>query len=214
MRAADYLARPVSVYARANANRGTMAPLLTQIERVQADANVRLLTARAREALAAGSNEAYRVIKSRLPAPAFAGVFAPTRAAANLAQHSGVLTLDYDHVDAAEALRGAAAEVGATLTAFVSPSGEGVKVNVALTPTPADASEHAFAYSAALHVYARLLPESGADQDATTRDVSRLCFLAHDPNVYVASAVEPLRWRDVGVPAPVPPQPCCASRAC
>lgn len=142
-------------------------------------------------ARAAGDAEKYARAKRSLPALIFAGVFAQRKKDA-LKAHSGLLCLDLDGKDnpgmAPEQMRQIVAADAHTLAAFVSPSGEGLKVLVAVAGgdparPPRDAAEHEAAFRAAERHYRDAL---GLVVDPSGKDVCRLCFVSHDPQLWVA----------------------------
>ena len=148
--------------------------------------------------------DSYRLQKITLPAFIAGGRFpAGHRKAEDLTTHSGFLILDLDHLDAAAAVRHAAAAIPHTALAFISPSGAGVKVLVALAPSPTDAHSHTAAWHAVSQYYADKLT---IVPDSTGKDVSRLTFLAHDPDAYVNPAAQPFAWQAVAPPRPALPR--------
>ena len=188
-----WLSARVSIYERANDSKGETAPLGAILEGVKTE-RWRAQVDKAKATMAQG-DDIYRAAKAQLPGVTFAGVFSSTRRNANLETHSGVLVLDFDHhADAAE-LRDLAALNLSTVAAFLSPSREGFKVLVALSPVPADADEHAAAWRNVASAYA---VDLGADVDESGKDVSRLCFVSCDSDIYIADedSVQPFAWGD------------------
>jgi P4 family phage/plasmid primase-like protien len=114
-------------------------------------------------------------------------------------EHSGLVQLDIDHIGAAAAakLRDTLEYDPHTAAAFVSPSGDGLKVLLAI---PADLDGHEKAYEAAM-AYAR--DQWKFNPDSSCRDPKRLCFLSHDPEAWCKHA-NPL---DVDKWAPAPEEP-------
>lgn len=98
-----------------------------------------------------------------------------------LQQHSGLLALDFDHVDDVQELRSKLLEDPSLETEllFVSPSGDGIKWVVT-----ADTSKlsHRNYFNAVAnyvqHRYQLIVDQSG-------KDSCRACFLPHDPHVFV-----------------------------
>lgn len=115
-------------------------------------------------------------------------------------RHSGAIVLDVDHVADVDGLRSAAADVADAngypyaVAVFRSPSGDGLKIIVHVGPLPADQEQHAAAWAAAARLYG---DELGVECDPTGSDVSRLCFLSHDPELVLrpARATRALLWR-------------------
>ena len=207
--APTWLSARVSIYRRTSDTKGKVAPLGAVLEGVKSGKwRVQVDKARAKIPKA---EAAYRAAKAALTGVAFGGVFSPTRGNANLSAHSGVLVLDFDHLENAAALRELAALNPSTLAAFLSPSREGFKVLVALSPVPADADEHEAAWRDVSSTYAEAL---GEEVDESGKDVSRLCFVSYDSDAYIADVanVTPFAWEadeeapvsETGAPAPAP----------
>ncbi|MDE0041847.1 MAG: PriCT-2 domain-containing protein, partial [Candidatus Poribacteria bacterium] len=190
---ADFARTVVSVYQNAYDTRGITAPLSSVIQRVRSGGfGLKRKTSRART-LATKNKNAYRKFKGRqLPAFTAAGVFS-RRNRNGLVSHSGLLVLDYDDVETQNLARikALAAEVTHTAAAFISPSGNGIKVLVTVEPKPSDAVMHTAAWRAAAACYDEVL---SAVADSSGKDLPRLTLLAHDPSAYLAKEVTPLRW--------------------
>jgi len=109
----------------------------------------------------------------------FSGVFT-TRNDKALVKHSGLLCLDFDHLQNVELLRNQLLqdEYFDTQLLFVSPSGNGLKWIISIdTATPHGE------YFAAVANY--ILQTYGIAVDKSGRDISRACFLPHDPRAYI-----------------------------
>ena len=113
-----------------------------------------------------------RRLKAQLPAVAFSGDF-EQRNKAGLIKHSGFVCLDFDLVDNPQIDREAVRKDRHTLACFDSPSG-GLKVVVEVS----DQSDHSAAFEAARVYYST---EHSLNADESGKDVSRLCYLSHDP---------------------------------
>ena len=141
---ADFGRTVVSVYQNTYDTRGITAPLSSVIQRVRSGGfGLKRKTLRART-LATKNKTAYRKFKGRqLPAFTPAGVFS-RRNRKGLVSHSGLLVLDYDDIEAQDLAQMKAIATGAvhTAAAFISPSGNGIKVLVVVEPKPTDAVSH------------------------------------------------------------------------
>ena len=123
-------------------------------------------------------------LKARLPAVTASGVFSK-RSASNLVEHSGILVADLDLEDNPQLENSCQlAQIVEILRAdkhthflFVSPSG-GLKIGVKIDATCA--ATHKAAFSTVRDYFAHL----GLKTDAACSDVSRLCFLSHDPEAH------------------------------
>lgn len=110
----------------------------------------------------------------------FSGLF-KFRSSSQLVQHSGLVCVDFDHVENVHALKQQLLEheYFDTILMFTSPSGDGVKwiVDVNL-----QGWEHSrFFKSMANSLKATGLPAT----DSSGSDVARACFLPYDPEVYI-----------------------------
>lgn len=108
-------------------------------------------------------------------------------------KHSGLLQIDVDHIGYEEAarLRDEAKGAPHVAAAFVSPSGNGVKLIMAI---PASVEGHSEAFAAA----ARYVRETyGHEADPACKDVARLCFASHDPEAWhkKAAPLDVETWR-------------------
>lgn len=122
----------------------------------------------------------YKRAKKKLPAALFAGEF-DYADKAHFVRHSGLMVVDFDHLpDTAQAqeLRDKLAGDPHTVTAFVSPSQLGVKWIVGVQA--GDVQTHKDCWNTAAE-YA--LATFGHAPDDSGSDVSRKCFLCHDPQV-------------------------------
>lgn len=118
-------------------------------------------------------------IKSSLPCFTISAIFNNRRKKANLSQYSNLISLDYDKVDNPEELRSSLSEIPFTFSAFVSPSGNGVKVIVKTNNKPED---HEKSFKAIREYYDTLL---GVESDESVKDITRLCFVSYDPDLFL-----------------------------
>ncbi|MEO1571662.1 MAG: AAA family ATPase [Bacteroidota bacterium] len=135
---------------------------------------------------AAGTKEERKRLKiATLPATAFSGTFR-RRANGALLTPSGFVCLDFDDVEDPAALRDKLARHLDVYAAWISVSGTGVKALVRVEVVdpvtgecrlPANDAEH----KAACAVVFALFPEASLDQ--ACKDIARLCFVSHDPDL-------------------------------
>lgn len=111
----------------------------------------------------------------------FSGVFT-SRGDKNLVKHSGLLCIDFDHVENVERLADSLLydRFFETQLMFRSPSGDGLKWVIATDIT--DGASHRDYFSAIGRYIGRTY---GVGIDPTGKDVSRACFLPHDSRAYV-----------------------------
>jgi hypothetical protein len=151
-----------------------------------------------RQILAREGKRAYDRAKVYLPAVTFGGTFLPTRGNAHLQQHSGILHGDLDHLRDVAAVKQAICADPRTAYAFISPSGEGLKLGVHIEVIADDAA-YKHAWATISDIYEQCY---GGTWDPSGKDVSRLCFMSYDPKLYTnfhATCFE--------VPPPLTPQP-------
>ena len=116
--------------------------------------------------------------KQELPAVCFSGVFETGhRSDDKLKYHSGLIVLDFDHVDAIRA-KSALAGDKYVMSCWSSPSGDGVKALVEVTNT----ERHRDHYRSLMAYFDK---EYGLELDSTGENESRLCFESYDPDIVV-----------------------------
>ena len=143
-------------------------------------------------------NREFADLKRALPCVAWSSVMVPSRNAQNAGHHSGLICVDFDHLDEAKLRRlwNEVTEDKHTFYAFLSPSSAGLKVVARVSGQEAwlpkgencPQSElnkslvefHAAAVEVAWTHYEPL----GVEIDEDCKDISRLCFLCHDPDAY------------------------------
>jgi len=113
----------------------------------------------------------------------FSGTFTSRNNKA-LIKHSGLLCIDFDHLQNLEELRRQLLkdDYFETQLLFVSPSGDGLKWIIQITPALENANDHG-AYFLAVANY--IQQTYGVAVDKSGRDLSRACFLPHDPQAYI-----------------------------
>jgi len=136
-------------------------------------------------------------LKEQVPGVTWSGTFTK-RAKDALVTHSGLLCADIDGLNGQlPVVRSKLEKSPLAFAVFLSPSGNGLKV---VFRVPADATQHAACFRAT-EQHVRELTSFQIDESG--KDVSRLCFLSHDPQLYHnpdATGIEPL-------PEPVKPRP-------
>lgn len=133
-----------------------------------------------RRLIADGQTEQAKAYKvQHFPAVTFSATFAPTRAAANIQNLSGLLCVDFDHLKDVEHTRARLLnyENMRPVLLFTSPSGHGIKTIYRLPAETTTATFGAIWRAAAFTLKADL----HLTADPACKDVSRLCFLPFDP---------------------------------
>lgn len=110
----------------------------------------------------------------------FSGTFSQ-RNDKHLRKHSGLLTIDFDHVSDLSGLKAQLLDdqYFETELLFVSPSGDGLKWIVPIELTKVKHQDYFKAVANyILHTYQLEVDQSG-------KDISRACFLPHDPDIFI-----------------------------
>ena len=113
-------------------------------------------------------------LKSELKSVCFSGEFS-RRSAKNIIRHSGFACLDFDDVEDAVCLRDSLQDNEYIYSAFISPSGNGVK---ALVKVPKDIANYKKYYEAICETFDSKL-------DTKTKDISRVCYESYDPDLFI-----------------------------
>jgi hypothetical protein len=110
-------------------------------------------------------------LKKQLPCVLFSGQFS-SRSAAGLIKHSGFIVLDFDKEEIPEDKKQELSESPFVFSAWISPSGSGVKALIKIGE-----HDHLRAFNA--------LSKFFSNVDPSGKDVSRICFESYDPDIYV-----------------------------
>ena len=116
----------------------------------------------------------------------FSGMFQARNDKA-LISHSGLLCIDFDHLQSVDLLRNQLLqdEYFETQLLFVSPSGDGLKWIISIDTAKSSHGE----FFAAVANY--ILQTYGVEVDKSGRDISRACFLPYDPQAYINPLYKP-----------------------
>jgi hypothetical protein len=175
---------------------------LTMVLQQIQDDRYRRFVEQLRRTLATQGEDAYDAAKKRSMAFTPAGTFT-ARNSASLDTPSGCLNLDIDDLadlNHARALLGADPHL---VYMFTSPSGVGLKLGLHVQRY-ADAESYRHLWLAVERYLVETYPDLAVSNDRQCKDVSRLCYMSWDPDLYrnpasVAFAVPP--------PPPAPPRP-------
>lgn len=118
-------------------------------------------------------------LKSELPAFTISATFKGNRKIENVDIYTGLIHLDYDKLDNVEEIKAKAIIIPNTYSAFISPSGKGLKI---LVKTDAELSTHKAVFNALKKYYDDML---GVVSDKSVKDVTRLCFVSYDPKLFI-----------------------------
>ena len=157
---------------------------LTQIVGgVRQNAGWKATTERLRK-LKSQDEDKYKALKEKAFAFTPSGVFS-YRNNQSLNTHALVMSLDFDGftmTDEAIAFRDQLARLPETTLAFISPSGLGVKVLIRLHSPTTEANHHS-AWRA-VKDFTEKVRGFDVPPDKFAKDISRLCFISHDPDAY------------------------------
>jgi putative DNA primase/helicase len=181
--ACGFLSEQVSVFANAFATApyetAAIGKILDDIENGRDAAEV----ADVHKHYRAGDECKYKSKKNGLRAVTFQGMF-ERRNKESLIQSSGCTIADFDHLgtDTDDAFK-AVCGIPYVVAAWRSPSGEGIKA-LCRTPLVRDHEQHDRLYGSLAADIKRRLPQFAENLDTGGRDVSRLCFVSHDPGLF------------------------------
>lgn len=133
-------------------------------------------------------NPSKNPLKDKLP------VFTPTgifnhRSMAGLENYNGLMCLDIDHIENPEQLKDQCKKLNYVYSAFVTPSGKGLKVLIKTNATAENYRE------IELKVATAFQHDTGAIRDNHCKDIARIQFVSYDPNIYInenSSLIQPL----------------------
>ena len=111
-------------------------------------------------------------LKGQLPCICWSGKF-KARYDKDITEHSGLVCLDFDHVPDTLDKKVEMSFKSFVYAAFISPSGDGVKVIVRV---PKDISKHRGHYNALLKIF--------PDADRANINESRVCYSSYDADIY------------------------------
>lgn len=186
--------RIVSIYNGVKDNQGRDTTFEAILSRIQHGGRDLTEKTRLLNTLYLTDKEAYTQEKLKLPAVTWSGQFEKgKRTGKGLIQHSGNIVLDVDNgIDLGTVLADFAQHPN-VLLAFVSPSADGAKPVIPVSPIPQNATEHKHAFNAVLDVFSEYAAQD-PEQLPKQRDVNRLCFLAYDPRAIYNPQARPVEW--------------------
>jgi archaellum biogenesis ATPase FlaH len=131
------------------------------------------------------SKEVRDELKRNLPSPTFSGLFSK-RGKDTLEKYSGIISMDIDQVPPAlmSALVEALEENVYVYSAFVSPGGKGIKI---LFRVDTEGKYHEMAWDQ-IRLY--LENNYAISADIKAKDVSRICYVSWDPDLYLNTKCE------------------------
>lgn len=126
---------------------------------------------------------AYAKSKRELPCIAFNGRFSERVTNDHFTASSRLFHFDLDHLEGdIDVHKAKIAAIPSCVFVFVSPSGTGLKGALHVPPTAIQNDDD---FKRLFHQVASYFKQVGYDIDNSCKDVRRLCFVSHDPDVYV-----------------------------
>lgn len=124
--------------------------------------------------------------KNQLPAFTPSGTFDNGRRASLLVNYNQLIILDLDKLNQTDLDQAKSKAIACphTLTTFISPSGNGLKI---IVPINSNAEQHKGAFAQVASFYEKLL---SLKIDQSGKDVSRLCFMSYDAQCYINEQAE------------------------
>lgn len=122
-------------------------------------------------------------LKKKLPCILFSGKFSSRKDTA-IQEHSGYAVIDLDHVPDVSNLKQKIKLIPYVKSAFVSPSGDGIKVVVRI---PKSIQYHRENYLAVSEDFSKAIGLDKKYVDTTSKNESRICFTSYDPDIYIAA---------------------------
>ncbi|MCK9575731.1 MAG: BT4734/BF3469 family protein [Candidatus Pacearchaeota archaeon] len=117
-------------------------------------------------------------LKYKLPLFTPTGQFI-TRSINGMAEYNGFICLDIDHVENVEDLKKRATKLNYVFAAFITPSGNGLKVLIPTTATKETYKETELKVSAAFAI------DAGGIRDKHCHDIARIQYVSYDPELYL-----------------------------
>ncbi len=174
----------ISIFANARATDPQPVKLGVVLAAIQGGRLADKIT-KLRALLTRGDRDAYDAQKKKLSGVTLSGSFS-VRNAQSLLKHSGLLQVDLDHLPNPEEVRDQLAADPHVAAAFLSPSAQGVK---AVLRIPADPARHKESFLVADRY---LRKTYGLVTDPSCKDVSRMMFVSHDPELRTNPNAVPL----------------------
>lgn len=139
------------------------------------------------------------ILKGDLPSIVFAGecttpvpvtdrntgeIYDSYRKDRSLSKHSGLCIVDFDKIERLDELKWEVMTIPQVYAAFVSPSGDGLKV---LFRIPDNIERHKGHYKTILAFLRTRFPhlKPGINIDPTSANIARVCYVSHDPEIYI-----------------------------
>ena len=117
-------------------------------------------------------------LKDKLPLFTPTGIF-NYRSIAGLEEYNGLICLDIDGVTNPSELKEKAKLLNWVYAAFITPSGQGLKVLVKTQATPETYKQQELLVAESFN------HSTGASRDNHCKDIARIQYLSYDPDIYI-----------------------------
>ena len=128
--------------------------------------------------------------KNNLPCISFSGTYHDKVVNDNFVQSSGIFLVDIDNVDPT-LTKEKLAKLPHTIFAFISPSETGVKAGIRVDPTLITSDQD---FKKVYQCIEYWLASLSITIDSACKDVRRLCFISHDPDMYINYEAIPIDY--------------------
>ena len=136
-----------------------------------------------------GNEDEAEEIKRNLPCMTISATFKERRKKDYVDSYTGLLHLDYDKLENAEEVKTNLISIPYTYSAFISPSGNGVKV---LVWSDNAMSSHEVAFNSLREYYDKIV---NVESDSSVKDITRLCYMSYDPDLYLNETSEVFKYK-------------------
>jgi len=136
-----------------------------------------------------GNEDEAEEIKRNLPCMTISATFKERRKKDYVDSYTGLLHLDYDKLENAEEVKTNLISIPYTYSAFISPSGNGVKV---LVKSDNAMSSHEVAFNSLREYYDKIV---NVESDSSVKDITRLCYMSYDPDLYLNETSEIFKYK-------------------
>ena len=199
--------RKVGCFTRANAQKHkTELPLGEVLAWIRTSPRLKALCDELRALPTQDERDEFK--RTKLPAITPSATFKGLRQERFVFRHTGCVALDYDHIEDVDGAKAKTAEVRGiksngevgdttTIAAFRSPSGDGLKVLVHVSPVPRGDTLRAMHQAALAHAVSVYDDALGLTTDQQgISGVNRLCFMSYDPDAFIAPHTWALQYPD------------------
>lgn len=130
------------------------------------------------EEIRSQENPSKSPLKDKLPVFTPTGVF-NYRSLAGLEEYNGLMCLDIDHVEDPISLKEKCKKLNYVYAAFITPSGNGLKVMI---KSPATSENYREIEAKVAEAFSH---DTGAIRDNHCKDIARIQFVSYDPELYI-----------------------------